>query len=106
MVPHGAVIDDASLGLADKGQECLNDRNLAEQIDFENLAKLVERRVFYRRRNPDPGIVEETIQSAAGEPFADVLSSPVDRLTIRNIKENGFELSCRARPKHLPIGLF
>ena len=58
----GAHENDASAAAAERGEKRLQHGDLADDVDLELPTQLVERHELERRRNRDPGVVDEPLE--------------------------------------------
>ena len=68
--------DDPPAGPAHERQHGLRGGDLADHVDLELAAQVVERQQLQRRREADARVVDQAIQSAAGEPARDARRRP------------------------------
>ena len=75
--------DDAAAGRPHGGQKRLRDRELADDVDLELAAELVERQVLERRRDGDAGVVDEAV-----EPLADHAGRAGDERPVGDVEQH------------------
>lgn len=105
MIANRSYIYDPSVRSTDQRKKSLDYRNLAEQVDLEDVPQLIGRGMFYRSCNADSGIVQQSIEASSSQTFLDLVGSLSDGGRIGNVEVNGLKISLCFRPESFGIAL-
>ena len=81
----GAHVHDPAPSAAQRGEKRLGDRRLADEVDLELLAQLVDREELERRGHSDAGVVHEPDQRLVSER----ITRSGDLVRVRHVDAGG-----------------
>src|SRR3954453_6364681 len=92
MSSDGSDVDDASASAAEQRKKCLGDGDLAEDVDVEDFLYVGGTGILHRTHHPNPGDIDQGIESTALELAGNQFGCGRDRRAIFDVHDQRREI--------------